>query len=166
MKSHLPKESEELIHLLNQVKESIENGNDTAQFIVNLGLKKGISGYSYHTVPAVIHCWLRNQNSFKSGIFEIVECGGDTDTTASILGGIIGARVGLEGIPKDWIHHIIDYPRNIDWIIELSLQLSQVKLTKQKGTPLNLSIFSLLVRNIIFGMIVIGHGLRRLLPPY
>ena len=29
--------------------------------------------------------------------------GGDTDTNAAIVGGLVGARWGVDGIPKQWI---------------------------------------------------------------
>jgi ADP-ribosylglycohydrolase len=31
-----------------------------------------------------------------------VEAGGDVDTTAAIVGGIVAAAVGRAGIPPDW----------------------------------------------------------------
>ena len=38
--------------------------------------------------------------------------GGDTDTNAAIVGGLIGALVGLEGIPKSWRDKLIAYDGN------------------------------------------------------
>jgi len=34
--------------------------------------------------------------------------GGDTDTNAAILGGLIGAAVGYSNIPKEWIDFIMN----------------------------------------------------------
>ena len=37
--------------------------------------------------------------------------GGDVDTTCAIVGGIVGARVGIEGIPSDWLARREPLPR-------------------------------------------------------
>ena len=42
-------------------------------------------------------------------IKEILLIGGDTDTNATIIGGIIGACVGVYGIRKDLIYQLIDF---------------------------------------------------------
>jgi hypothetical protein len=33
---------------------------DTGTFARSLGLKRGVTGYMYHTVPVVLHAWLRH----------------------------------------------------------------------------------------------------------
>ena len=33
---------------------------------------------------------------------------GDTDTNAAIVGGLIGAKYGLKGIPEDWVSKVIN----------------------------------------------------------
>lgn len=33
---------------------------------------------------------------------DILLLGGDTDTNAAIIGGLLGARFGLQGIPQNW----------------------------------------------------------------
>lgn len=164
--SVLSQDAKEILDLLEAVCISLENQETTIQFIESLGLKNGVTGYMYHTVPSVIHCWLRNQNDYKSGVSEMIECGGDSDTTASILGGIIGARVGKEGIPKDWLDNIIDYPRSISWIESLSIELYSVKSNQLPGIQKTFSVPMLIVRNVFFCIVVLAHGFRRLLPPY
>lgn len=39
---------------------------------------------------------------FESGIVNAIARGGDTDTNAAIAGALLGARFGLDGIPKRW----------------------------------------------------------------
>ncbi|MCO4783397.1 MAG: ADP-ribosylglycohydrolase family protein [Candidatus Cloacimonetes bacterium] len=162
----IDKEDSEYLSIMRTIVTSIDQGESTMDFAKNLGLEKGVSGYMYHTVPVVIHCWLTNQCDYKKGITEIIECGGDSDTTASILGGIIGARVGKEGIPEDWLKNIADYPRSIQWIEGLSDELARVKLTQQAGIQKKISVPVLILRNILFFIAVLTHGFRRLLPPY
>jgi len=45
----------------------------------------------------------RNGGSFEKGVLEAVNSGGDTDTVASIVGGLLGAKLGLEAIPQKWL---------------------------------------------------------------
>ncbi len=95
----LPSEARELVELIGRAVESARAGHSTDAFAQGLGLGSRVSGYVYHTVPVVIHAWLRHQRDYRSAIMDVVRCGGDTDTTAAILGGIIGAGVRKTGIP-------------------------------------------------------------------
>lgn len=61
------------------------------------------SGFSaLETVPFAIATFLRHPTNFRAGVLEAVNAGGDTDTNASIVGAMIGANVGLSGIPEEW----------------------------------------------------------------
>ncbi len=42
-------------------------------------------------------------DDFQKAVTAAIECGGDADTTAAIVGGIVGARVGKDGIPAELI---------------------------------------------------------------
>jgi ADP-ribosylglycohydrolase len=47
-----------------------------------------------HTVPVALHACFRYPDDVRTAVLETVHCGGDTDSTAAIVGGILGARVG------------------------------------------------------------------------
>ncbi len=159
-------EATEFLSLIKKACDSADKGETTESFAKNLGLSKGISGYIYHTVPVVIQAWLKHQRDYSHGILSIIKCGGDTDTTAAILGGIIGAGVGEKGIPQVWINNLWEYPRSIPWMKRLGKTLAQVCAEDIPQTPLPLPIYAVFPRNLFFLLIVILHGLRRLLPPY
>ena len=99
-------------------------------FADRLSNHNSVSSDIGRTVPIIIQIWLRNQNRYSKGIKEIIYLGGDTDTTAAILGGIIGASVGTSGIQQKWLDNIIDFPRNINWIETLGKRLAQSCQTK------------------------------------
>lgn len=63
----------------------------------------GTGLYCMESVPFAIALALRNLNDFRTGILEAVNSGGDTDTIASIVGGLIGFNVGMSGIPEEWV---------------------------------------------------------------
>ena len=165
LKNLIGSEQVEFLSLIKQACDSAELGENTQYFAANIGLSKGITGYIYHTVPVVIQTWLKYQQDYKTAILEIVRCGGDTDTTAAILGGIIGAAVGKDGIPQQWLNNLWEYPRNIEWIELLGTRLAECQRnTKQSSLPI--SVYGVFLRNILFLLIVVFHGFRRLFPPY
>lgn len=138
----------------------MENDQSLTNFLEEIGSRKGVGGYIYHTVLAVIHVWLRYQDNYEKAVQEIIKAGGDTDTSAAILGAIIGAKVGEKGIPKGWIEEIVEYPKTISWMKRLSLALYEKK--PAPSYPMFLTPF----RNPFFFIIILFHGIRRLFPPY
>ncbi len=159
-------DAQELLGLLNEVESSVASGETTAQFAAAHGLERGITGYVYHTVPVVIHAWLRNADDFGAGIDEIIRLGGDTDTTAAILGGILGARCGSAGIPDHWLKGIADFPRSVKWLRRLAGVLAGTMENRVSGKAPRLPVSGIAVRNLLFTVVVLLHGFRRLLPPY
>lgn len=157
---------EQLLGLIKKAADSVTQGKSTEAFAVDLGLDRGISGYIYHTVPVVLHTWFRHPRDFQPAVIEAIKCGGDTDTVASILGGIIGAAVGRAGIPNDMITNLRDWPLTPQWMESLGEKLCQVVFNgKSQDAPGNPFVGSFL-RNIFFMFAVLFHGFRRLLPPY
>jgi ADP-ribosylglycohydrolase len=156
----------ELVSLIRDAVNSVENGQSTVAFADSIGLTKGVSGYVYHTVPVSIHAWLSNQQDFRSAVTHVVECGGDTDSTGAIVGGIVGASVGRAGIPAEWIERLCEWPRSIKWMERLAVQVESALQSNTPVRPIELPIHGVLLRNLFFLGIVLYHGFRRLLPPY
>jgi hypothetical protein len=156
----------ELLRLLEQTAASAAAGQSTPEFAASLGLGRGVSGYIYHTVPVAIHAWLRHPRDYRSAVLGVLQCGGDTDTTAAIVGGIVGAAVGKTGIPSEWLNGLLEWPRTVGWMERLGDQLHQAWAGNVPQTPLRLPVYGLLPRNLFFLAVVLAHGGRRLLPPY
>lgn len=166
LESLLGEEAREFLQLTRRATESVVRQESTETFADTLKLTKGITGYVYHTVPTALHVWLRNQRDYRAAVTEIIRCGGDTDTTAAIVGGIVGAATGKAGIPSVWLDGLHDWPRTTTWIEALGKQLNQMISTGTHVRPIGLLVVGLLLRNILFFGVVIAHILRRLLPPY
>ncbi|UCH24097.1 MAG: ADP-ribosylglycohydrolase family protein [Deltaproteobacteria bacterium] len=156
----------EFLNLMKQAVDSASKGRNIREFVKSLNLRNGITGYTYHTVPAVIHTWLSNPSDFKRAVMEMITCGGDTDTTAAIVGGIVGAGVGPAGIPQKWLINLWEWPRTINWMRQLGGQLEGVLRAKCGAEPPRLPWMGILLRNLLFVILVLLHALRRLLPPY
>lgn len=116
-------EGKELVGLLRRTVASVEEGQSTQAFAESLGLERGITGYMFHTVPMVIHAWLSHPTDDAGEIQALIECGGDTDSTAAIAGGILGASLGKEATPQPWLTHLWEWPRTVGWMENLAEQL-------------------------------------------
>ncbi len=158
--------ADEFITLIGRAAQSAEKGEQVSSFSERIGCRNGISGYVFHTVPCVIQTWLRYQNDFSGGIREMISAGGDADTTAAILGGIIGSRVGKEGIPPEWISGLWEWPRTVGWMEQLGHALAQGLTGDRYANCPRLFWPALPIRNLVFLLVVVGHVIRRLAPPY
>jgi ADP-ribosylglycohydrolase len=166
VESHLDETAQELLTLLHQAVGSVERGETTPAFAQSLGLDKGVSGYMLHTVPVVIHAWLSLPDDYPQAIQTLISCGGDTDSTAAMAGGIIGAAVGKAGIPKEYLEKLVEWPRTVDWMQMLAEQLAEAQVQKCPLPPVSLPLWGVWIRNIGFMLIVLAHGFRRLAPPW
>jgi ADP-ribosylglycohydrolase len=55
------------------------------------------------TVPFAVWTAARHPDSLEDALWATAEGFGDVDTTCAITGGIVGARVGVEGMPGEWL---------------------------------------------------------------
>jgi ADP-ribosyl-[dinitrogen reductase] hydrolase len=156
----------EFLALMQSAVQSASQGQATAAFAASLGLGQGVSGYMYHTLPVVIQAWLRHQGDFRAAIIAMVECGGDTDSTAAILGGIVGASCGPAGIPLEWKNGLLEWPRSLGWMERLGVRLGADPAGPSEQRAPGLFFPAVLLRNLFFLAVVLFHGFRRLLPPY
>ena len=166
LRSYLGGEAEELISLIKGVADTANDGQSTEAFSDSIGLTKGVSGYVYHSVPVAIHAWLTHPRDIRSAVAEVIRCGGDTDSTAAIVGGIVGAAVGKEGIPDDWLDNLFEWPRSVSWMKRLGAQLDSGRHSVTKVDPIKLPVWGLFPRNVFFMLVVLYHGFRRMFPPY
>jgi ADP-ribosylglycohydrolase len=153
--------------LVECAKISAANNESLTRFAESIGSKKGISGYSYHTAPCVLQVWFKHGDDFEKGLQDIIKAGGDTDTAGAIYGGIVGARAGVRNIPKSWLNDIIEWPRTISWMERLGATLANAHDEKPTATTSpRYFIPGILLRNLVFLLVVLAHGFRRLAPPY
>jgi len=57
-------------------------------------------------VAMAIYCAMRYPNDYASAVRRAVNIPGDSDSVGCIVGGIMGARLGLVAIPSDWIDRL------------------------------------------------------------
>lgn len=123
--------------------------------------QKGVSGYVLHSVPFAVVAWHQHFGNFRATIESIVQAGGDVDTVAAIAGAMAGATQGPSGIPADWIDGIADMPHGATYIRTLARRIADDSVSVSTSfSP------ALLLRGILFTVLVLAHGFRRLAPPY
>lgn len=93
-------------------------------------LRKQVNtGFSaIESVPFAIATALRHPGDFRTAVLEGVNAGQDADTVGSMIGAIVGARVGIKGIPSDWIMHL----HGAGGIFYLADQLAQAIFTDEQ----------------------------------
>jgi ADP-ribosyl-[dinitrogen reductase] hydrolase len=101
-KQHLPVDLSGLQQGLDWLRDSLHKAESSQAFALRICGAKGVSGFVLHSVPVCLHVVFRHLQDFQQAMLEILACGGDTDSNAAIVGGIVGARVGKEGIPRVW----------------------------------------------------------------
>jgi ADP-ribosylglycohydrolase len=70
------------------------------------------------TVPFALWCAARHLEDFEEALWACASAGGDVDTNCAIVGGIIAAGVGAEGIPAEWRAACETLP---EWVAEAEL---------------------------------------------
>jgi ADP-ribosylglycohydrolase len=167
LRSWLTEESgAKLLTQLESAVRSVEAGETTEEFATSQGWGRRVTGFVNQTVPVAIHAWLRHPRDYQAAVSAVICCGGDTDTTAAIVGGIVGAAVGKEGIPSEWLANLAEWPRTVAWMERLGGRLAEVMRTGQPGKTLPVSVAGLFGRNVFFFLVVLVHVFRRWLPPY
>ena len=106
-------ESEEMKSRFAVLRRDLGDERSVLEYAVDIGCSDGVSGFAPNTVAVALYAWLRHRNEYETALRQVIACGGDTDTVAAITGGICGAGVGEEGIPKAWIDGICDWPRSV-----------------------------------------------------
>ncbi|CAL2086878.1 ADP-ribosylglycohydrolase family protein [Tenacibaculum sp. 190524A05c] len=63
------------------------------------------TGYVIHTLEASFWCLL-NTKSYLESVFKAINLGEDTDTTATVVGGVSGLYYGLNDVPEGWLKNL------------------------------------------------------------
>ncbi len=150
--------------LCHKLSQAWSRGASVACFADELGLREGVTGYAYHSVPVALYAWLRHTNDFRAALESALNCGGDTDTVGAIVGALAGTDCGDRGIPNEWVNGIWEWPRSCALMRQIARRLVEQRMA---GRPLGRVRYfwpALIPRNLLFLVIVLAHGFRRLIP--
>ena len=77
---------DEWLAVLSRIEAGLANKKSVAQFVIEMGLQAGVTGYTLHVVPVAIYAWLRHPGDFRTALIAALECGGDADGLERFLG--------------------------------------------------------------------------------
>ena len=150
------------LRIIDALEMSLLSNAQLAEFQERIGNEpdRGVSGYAYHTVPVVLFLGINNDWNFRATLTQVLDAGGDADSTGAIAGALCGAFGGREAIPDDWVTGIAEWPTTTRSLASLadSLVTGQPTRIRPRWSPL------LLIRNLFFLTVVLAHALLRLFP--
>jgi len=114
---------EECTHFLQQAIALAQQDLPDVVAIATLG--QGWVGEE--ALAIAVYCALRHQEDFKKALTAAVNHDGDSDSTGAITGNILGAYLGLGGIPAEWIDKVE--------LKEVLLQVAGDLFTGYRDTP-------------------------------
>lgn len=123
----------------------------------------GTSGYVLHSVPLAAYFALRAGDDPLEALAETIAVGGDTDSTAAMLGGWLGARHGASGLPADLIGRLHDGPFGPTHLRALAAGLTDRRAGRAVDPPAYRA-SAALARNLGLWPVVLAHGFRRWTP--
>jgi ADP-ribosyl-[dinitrogen reductase] hydrolase len=157
---------EEWSAICHKLNASLAAAKSVDDFADSLGLQTGITGYAYHSVPVALYAFLRYQNDFRKALESALNCGGDTDTVGAMVGAIAGTKLGKLSIPQDLIAGISESPRSVALLEQIANKLAQQSDSARALGAVGYFLPGLILRNLVFLVVVLIHGFRRLAPPY
>jgi ADP-ribosyl-[dinitrogen reductase] hydrolase len=87
-------------------------GGEELEFLVEaVGETRPIDGpdmgFCLFTAAAGLQA-VTGDGSFEEGLLRVIALGGDTDTNGAVAGGLLGAALGIDGLPADWLGRLQD----------------------------------------------------------
>ena len=106
------------------IKEWIQMGLESAQTnsrqaILDFGQMCEIPA----AFPGVVHLIAKYENDLKTALIENVMAGGDSAGRGLLVGLVLGAHLGVEAIPPEWLNDMRAYPQIIDMLARIDKRL-------------------------------------------
>jgi ADP-ribosylglycohydrolase len=104
----------------NPIKEWIQTGlesieRDSRQAILDLGQMCEIPA----AFPGVVHLIAKYENDLQAALVENVMAGGDSAGRGLLVGLVLGAHLGIEAIPPEWLNDMKAYPQIVDMLAKI-----------------------------------------------
>jgi ADP-ribosylglycohydrolase len=122
-----------------------------------LGCPEYVSGFALHSIPLALYAWLRHRQDPEGCLAALQTCGGDTDTMGAIAGALLGADLGAERFPIRWRKSLPEWPLSV-----AVLRRAGNALAEPSAAPVSWCWPLQPARNLVFLLVVLGHGFRRL----
>src|SRR5205814_470367 len=88
---------------IHSATDMAEFGTDVSAGEVAKALGNGSLVTAPDTVPFCLWIAAHHADNFVEALAQTIPCGGDCDTNAAIVGGIVALSAGSDSIPSDWL---------------------------------------------------------------
>jgi ADP-ribosylglycohydrolase len=102
---------------------------DEESALAHIGPTRGGGWIAEEAVAMALYCVLKHPDDYRAAVILGANINGDSDTVASIAGGILGARLGPEAIPADWAARL----ENAEYYLGLADRLAAAKSALRAG---------------------------------
>lgn len=93
----------QFLQIMNKAVELSENENISDLEAIR---QLGEGWVAEETLAIAVYCVLKYSEDFEKGIIASVNHGGDSDSTGSVTGNILGTHLGLKGIPQKFLDNL------------------------------------------------------------
>jgi len=91
-----------------RIRSALDSGAKESRGVIKqFGQMCGIAA----ALPGALHLVLRYPDDLKTALIENVMAGGDSAARGMVVGMILGARLGLEALPRNWYEPMLAYGR-------------------------------------------------------
>jgi poly(ADP-ribose) glycohydrolase ARH3 len=116
----------EYLKALNKIEGMLSQGKKLHAREVVQSLGNGVE--ANFSVPSACYIAITYSPDFCDAVRAAISLGGDTDTIAGMVGAIVGAHVGENGLPVEWVEQLEDGPRGRSFARSLADKLFQTWL--------------------------------------
>jgi len=155
----------EMQQALAQLRPFLARRSSPRKVARHFNWQRGISGHMLPTTVMAVYCFLRYPTNYKHAVKSALLLGGETDAVAALVGGLVGAHIGAQALPRDLVERLSDWPHDRGWIERLAIRLSDWPhgvddLLLAPALPAHP--VGQLMRNAFRWPLVISHALMRL----
>ncbi len=102
----------------------LEQGRSPSAVARHFNWHTSIDGFIVPTTVMAAFCWLRYPADFRRAVESSITLGGDSDSVGAIVGGLVGAHVGVKALPKELVEKLSGFPHDCAWIEKLAERFS------------------------------------------
>jgi ADP-ribosylglycohydrolase len=96
-----------------------------------IGPTRGGGWVAEEAIAMALYCVMRHPVDYVGAVRLAANIGGDSDSVASIAGGVVAARLGLSALPSDWLDRL----ENRAGLVDLANRLADRKTALADSAP-------------------------------
>ena len=97
--------TEQLSYFTQLINKAVDLAKTNVEDVVAIQ-SLGEGWVAEETLVIALYCALKYHNDFARGVIAAVNHGGDSDSTGAVAGNVLGAHLGLQGIPQQFINNL------------------------------------------------------------